>query len=104
MIEFTVTDEAGRERAALVTDYSYSRGYRAVTHLVPEECSPGEPARLEKFTVTWKTTGREFSDAEIIEFDSQIQAAIWGHVAEEEADLEAEAADDAYEGARERGV
>lgn len=79
MIQCDITlmvEDEGKEREVIITEYSFVEGLPAITNRAPEDCSPGEPDRLEDIEMHWFDTGNPLTDDEFDLHQDEIEAAI----------------------------
>ena len=72
-IEVTVGEE---DRVIIITDYTYTRGHKAVLFRAPEDCSPAEPEELDDITGHWDDTKEPLTDKEFEAHQTTIEEAL----------------------------
>lgn len=68
----------GKDREAVITDYTFVEGLLAVINRAPEDCNPGEPDRYEDIIAHWDDTGVLLTDEEHEMYNESLAEAIDG--------------------------
>ena len=82
-LEVTVGEE---DRVIIITDYTYTRGHKAVLFRAPEDCRPEEPAEIDDIECHWQDTGEKLDTNEWTEHCDYIEDCIWEYIRMQQED------------------
>lgn len=68
------------ERIIIVTDFTYTRGLKAILNRAPEDCSPAEPAIIEDIEAHWEDTGLILTGDDWNAWTDEIEEACFEHI------------------------